>query len=547
MNNKLFINETFIKIVAFDTESKILASQIPYVHKNRKGDTFYTTIRNIDFVLRIFRGFDKSNVDKLPINIKKIYDKEMQRREITNALLEYGPTQESEVLWKHQQLGREIAAVNPKFAFFFDTRTGKTPMSLQIIADDLEQNPQHKWLIICPLINIENTWLIEANKFFPDLEIVNLYGKTRHDRLIQFQKKANIYIMNTEAFVRYLPQILALKIHGCIIDESSTMKSPSSDFSKAIVEYSSKLKRLYLLSGTPAPNGEWEYYRQLQSIDYYGVHQSFNQFKQYFFINMSKNPQYDKLHLRSDKKEEFLFLLRKYSLYVNKEDVLDTPGREFIEVNLDMPTELKEHYEHLRKKLYIKLGDNVIITSPSTAANLNKLNQVTSGFIIDTDSEETYLLSTYRFEKLKELLNQLGDKQAIIWCNYRKEFEIIKEYLKENCGLVYGGVDIKQKTAAITDFKKGNIQYLVANPASADKGLTLTNTHIAIYFSLNYSYELFKQSMERIYGDKKIQPNKCLYYIFIAKGTIDRVIYRTIMNKGDMSSAVLEHLKGGGI
>jgi SNF2 family DNA or RNA helicase len=334
------------------------------------------------------------------------------------------------------------------------------------------------------------------------------------------------------------------------------MKSSSSKFGKAAVEYANTLKRWYLLSGTPAPNGEWEYYRQLQSIDYYGIHQSYNQFKQYFFENVSYNPQYEKLKVREDKRHELLRLLRSYSLFVDKEDVLTTPGRDFHEIEITMPTELKEQYENLRKNLYVELNGSVTITAPSTAANINKLNQVSSGFIIDTmalkhnkvfedKQQDTHILSTYRFEKLDELLHNLGSEQAIIWCVYKKEFEILKQRLGDKCGFVYGDTNIGEKNEAIRAFKQGRIQYLVANPASADKGLTLTNSHIAIYFSLGYSYELWKQSIERIYGSTFKQPRRCQYYIFIAKGTVDRAIYNTIKNKGDMSTAVLNHLKGG--
>jgi len=109
---------------------------------------------------------------------------------------------------------------------------------------------------------------------------------------------------------------------------------------------------------------------------------------------------------------------------------------------------------------------------------------------------------------------------------------------------VYGGTSIEEKNVAIKDFKAGKIQYLVANPASADKGLTLTNTHIAIYFSLNWSYELFKQSYDRIYADKSIQPKHCQYYIMMARNTIDEVLYRDVLQyKHNSSYAILNHLK----
>lgn len=569
MPNKLKFNSKYIEITCSpgDAETMELLTQIPYVHKiGRKNSIFRTTIRNIDLVLKLFRGIDVHNIDKAPVVIQQLFDKELQRRSITESLIENGPSGETKTsnitLMTHQQLGKEIAEVNNKYGFFYDTRTGKTPMSLSIIQDDVRKNPGHKWLVLCPLILIENAWLEDASSMFPDLRVVSLHASTKAKRMKQFALDADVYVLNIESFVSYREYVEKLPIYGCFVDESSTMKSNSSKFGKAAVDYAWNLNRWYLLSGTPAPNGEWEYYRQLQSLDYYGVHQSYSQFKEYFFENVSRNPQYEKLRARWDKKEELLGLLKRYSLYVDKEDVLTTPGRDFIEVELDMPQKLKENYNQLKKNLYLELGDNVTITAPSTAASLNKLNQVTSGFAIDTyamkynkmlgadDSTqekqiETYFLSDYRFKELDSLLEMLGDEQAIIWCFYRKEFEILEQRLGDKCGLVYGGTSIGEKNTTIKAFKEGRIQYLIANPASADKGLTLTNSHIAIYFSLGYSYELWKQSIERIYGDIKKQPKRCRYYIFIAKGTVDRAIYTTIQNKGDMSTAVLNHLKGG--
>ena len=340
------------------------------------------------------------------------------------------------------------------------------------------------------------------------------------------------------------------------------MKSPKSKVSKELVDFAQTIERFYLLSGTPAPNGEQEYYMQLRAVDYYGIQQSYSQFKEHYFVNMSYNPQYEKLALRPDKKDELFSLIRKYALYVDKEDVLTTPGRTFHEVEFEMPAELKKHYNKLKNELYMEIGDGLRITAPSAAAKLNKLNQVTSGFIIDTqaakenkfyddsNAPEWYMLDAYRFRLLQDLLNKdnIRNEQVLIWANYRKEFETIQSMLGDKCRCVYGGTTLAEKNEAISLFKSGKIQYLIANPASADKGLTLTNAHISIYFSLSWSYELFKQSMERIYADVSKQPKHCDYYVLIAKGTIDRVLYSDVLKgKGEASHAVLNHLKGGNI
>lgn len=558
MANKLLINERFITIQCDrnDVETVTLTQNIPYIHSNRILTEFKTTIRNIDIVLKLFRGIDYNNIEKAPTVIQQLFDKEMRRRIATKTLIDLGPTNEHPWLWRHQQLGRELAEVNDRYAFFYDTRTGKTPMSYQIILDDLEKNPNHKWLILCPLILIENAWLLDGKEMFPQIKVVGLHDSSKEKRLQRFAMDAQVYVTNIESFIAYEEYVRKLPIHGCVVDESSAMKSSSSKFGKAAVEYSSTMKRWYLLSGTPAPNGEWEYYRQLQSVDFYGVHPSWSQFKMYFFNNVSRNPQYEKLQTKPERQDELLGLLKEYSIYVDKEDVLTTPGREFIEYEFKMPETLATQYHKLRQEMYLELGDNVMVTASSTAAKLNKLNQVTSGFIIDTaakkrnayndtNEEETYLLDEYRFNELYKLLATIGDNQVMIWANYHKEFEMIQRHLGSNCGCIYGKTNIDEKNQNIRNFKDGKIQYLVCHPKSADKGLTLTNAHFAVYFSMGYSYEAYKQSIERIYGDIIKQKHFCRYYILVAKGTVDKAIYNAVATKGDMSMIILNHLKGG--
>lgn len=566
MRNRILMSRNCLEVQCDrnDVETQTLMSSIYPIHTNRIKTSYKMSIHKVPEVLKLLRGMGVDNIDTAPQQVQEYFYNELAIRSNVEDLIKNGPRESCEVnehltLMRHQQLGREIAKYQDRYAFFYDTRTGKTPLSLAIMYDDIVANPSHKWLVVCPLILIENAWIPDAAEFIPEIKIVSCHASTPAKRIERINSDANIYVTNTESFVKYREHFDKLHLTGCIIDESSDMKSPKSKVSKELVDFAQTLKRFYLLSGTPAPNGEQEYYMQLKAIDYYGIQQSYTQFKEHYFVNMSYNPQFEKLALRPDKKDELFSLIRQYALYVDKEDVLTTPGRTFHEVEFEMPPELKKHYNKLKNELYIELGDGLQITAPSTAAKLNKLNQVTSGFVIDTqavkenkfyneDRTELYNLSGYRFAKLIDLLGEIGDEQVLIWANYKAEFKIIREALGDTCRCVYGETSITEKNEAIRLFKEGKIQYLIANPASADKGLTLTNAHISIYFSLNWSYELFKQSMERIYGDIKKQPKHCDYYVMIAKGTIDRVLYSDVLQgKGRASYAVLNHLKGGAL
>ena len=527
-------------------------------HFNRAKTVYYFSRHKLPEVLFIF-GKD---INTLPAPVKAAYDQELERRQLMNTLLLSGAQEDPFVtstltLRPHQELAREIAKIQNKFAFYYDTRTGKTPTSIAIIIDDLREHPDHKWLVIAPLTLLELAWGEDFAKFAPNIKISICHASTKKKRIEKIQEEANVYLINTESFVNY--QEYFAGITRIIIDESSSMKNKSSKFSKAIVEFSRTCDRLYLLSGTPAPNGAHEYYRQIQSIDYYGIQQSFTQFKNKYFLNLARDVRFEQLVLRPDMKEELEQLISQYAIYTDKEDVLQTPGRTFIEHELTMPPEVKEAYKQMKGDLAVDIAETTVL-APSAAAKVNKLNQLSSGFIMDTeaafnnklakkqgassDNPEYYILSMYRFEALMQILRQIGDNQVIIWANYRLEFDIIKQYLKNTCAIVNGTISAQEKIENIKAFKEGRVQYLVANPASADKGLTLTNCHICIYFSLNWSYELFKQSMDRIYGDISIQPYKCDYHILLAKGSVDVPLYREVLiGKQDVSYAILNHLK----
>lgn len=530
----------------------------PY-HWNRSKTIFYFSLHKLPEVLMVF-GKD---LGALPGAVQQAYDKVMKQRKARCTLLLNGPQENPQVtehltLRPHQQLAREMARIYDRYAFYYDTRTGKTPTSIAIMLDDIREHPDHKWLVVAPLILLELAWGADLEKFVPELSFVICHDQSKKKRIEKIQQDANIYIINTESFVSYRQYFEG--ITRLILDESSSMKNKSSKFSKEIVDFSRTCDRLYLLSGTPAPNGAWEYYRQIQSLDYYGIQQSFAQFKLKYFLNLSRDVRFEQLVLRPDMADAMQDLIGEYALYVDKEDVLETPGRRFIECEFKMPVVVKQHYKNMRSELATEIN-NATILAPSAAAKLNKLNQITSGFVMDTqarkdneldkkrnigpgDRAEWYLIDDFRFKELQSLLDQIGNEQVIIWANYHLEFDIIRTMLGDSCRTIYGETSNADKIANVKVFKEGKVQYLVANPASADKGLTLTNCHICVYFSLNWSYELFKQSMDRIYGDKSIQPHECEYYIMMAKSSVDTILYREVLlGKQTLSYAILDHLK----
>ena len=397
-------------------------------HVNRKGDK-YTVSRR--YVLEIAEQLGYT-IDTAPPALREAMLQERRARLAIERLMTIGPTG-SPVVNEHltlrpiQEVAREIAWYRDKYCIYLDTRVGKTPTSLAIINDDLKKNPKHKWLIICPLTLIENAWIPDMKKFVPGISYINCHATTKARRLEKLKdKSASIYITNTESFASYKEYFDLFNFDGIILDESSCLKSPKTKQTKAILEAAWSVKKFYQLSGRPAPNCEVEYYSQIRAVDYYGVHQSLTRFKQEYFVDTSFNSNFEKLMLRPDKKDDLFNLIKKYAIYADMSDELNLPGREFIEVPVEMPKKLSEHYKAIKNKMATEVSDDVTITTLTAGAKINKLRQVTAGFLIDTDAkkenaifgtglQEVYNIDDYKLKKLSELLEKHKDEQVIIW------------------------------------------------------------------------------------------------------------------------------------
>lgn len=78
---------------------------------------------------------------------------------------------------------------------------------------------------------------------------------------------------------------------------------------------------------------------------------------------------------------------------------------------------------------------------------------------------------------------------------------------------------------------------LVANPAAAGVGFTLTAASYAVYETLTWRYDLYAQSQDR--NHRIGQRNPVTYLRLIADGTVEQAIAETLARKEEMAGDVL--------
>lgn len=112
-------------------------------------------------------------------------------------------------------------------------------------------------------------------------------------------------------------------------------------------------------------------------------------------------------------------------------------------------------------------------------------------------------------------------------------------------GKRYGVIDGRTKDAdvLISLFQDKELDCIICHPAAAGHGITLTSASYAIYYSMDFSYERYQQSRDRIH--RKGQTRPCTYYHLIAESTADESILWAVRNKAKMSDAILKMLGDG--
>ena len=435
-------------------------------------------------------------------------------------------------LYRHQCIAFEAAKNFPQYALFLDTGTGKTLTSIEII-----KHYNLKTLVVCPLSIIESAWLDDIKKFAPELKAISLWDKTKAQRLRRLEIKSQVYIINFEGFKMLQKELEKANFQIIIIDESSKMKNNKSQITKALLDFSNKINYRYILSGSPAPNSPLEFWAQMAFVDPNLLGDNFYRFRNNWFYQSDwSGYQYS---ITPPNKEKLMRKIGRKAIFFAKDDCLDLPDKTYVTRKIEMSDVQKAAYQQMKDDLLLEIEGKTIIAS-NQIAKIMKLRQVTSGYIYD-ESRGTIKISDTKFNELFDVLDEIGDRQVIIWIQFHFEGVELMKHFKEKACALWGDVKAEDRITAINQFKSGQKQYLIANPATAAHGLTFTNCQYSIYFSLSYSAELWKQSQERIH---RIGQAKNVTYIYlICKDSIDEKIYTALQGKKKISDECLNWLK----
>lgn len=464
-------------------------------------------------------------------------------------------------LYEHQKTARDFALNNDgNSALFMEVGTGKTLTSLSIFSELRKSNLKLKMFVFCPISLIEGAWAEDIKKF-TRFSYWNIRKKTKRNSLKEF---ADIWIINYEFLIseknmRWMYCVLQNHPFIAALDESSKIKNHSSKTTKNMLKLRNLFKHRIVLSGTPAPNNETEYWGQVTFVKDRVFHPNFYAFRNTYFHLQRGNqigvPQsllnkgglgeaFRKgfsYEITNSNRERLLQRMKPICHFVKKDECLDLPEQVDEIRYVEMSDAQAKCYREMKRHCVTEIEDEVKsknfdindISNPIVAmialTKMLKLRQITSGFAYAENGEAKELKTNPKFNDLMQFIDQIGNEQLIIWCHFKPEITKIKNALKEKARCLYGEVKHADRDDNIQGFKNGDFQFLIAHPRSAAHGLTFVNCHLQYFFSLDYSNEEHQQCRGRTH--RPGQNKKCTYVYSICENSIDKSILDVLKNK----------------
>ena len=428
----------------------------------------------------------------------------------------------------HQKEAIEKLVGSRRFILADDMGLGKTTAT--IIAA-LETGVK-KILIICPA-SLKINWQREIENY-TDRSIFICEGKkfsTDHDFvIINYDILKNFY----DPKVKEKSLLENSEFDLVIMDEAHMISNPQAQRTKIINSFVKKIKRVWLLTGTPMTNRPMNYFNLLNIIES-PVAQNWMAYairycQGYQFMagkrkiwNVQGASNLEELRDRTSKQ-----MLRRL-----KDDVLDLPEKIISPIYLNLKS---KDYEEMMGEYY-DWFDKKSEESTSLTIQFSKLMKVRK--IIANEKVK------HTIEIVENIIEQ--GKKVIIFTNFTDTLQLIHNHFGKQSVYLDGSCSKPKRQHAIDEFQDNDkIKVFVGNLKAAGVGITLTAAEVVIMNDLSFVPAEHAQAEDRAY--RYGQKNNVLIYYPLFENTIEGAIYNILNHKKKIINTVMgdDLLENGG-
>ena len=431
------------------------------------------------------------------------------------------PSERQPLALAHQDEGTLFLRENERAALFDEQGLGKSKQLIDAIVAEIGAGTIGAALIICPN-GLKTNWAQEVEKFSSLTYAV--FGSGRNARRVAFRSlRAAFYIINYEAVdseIASLKALLRFKPIAMVLDESHRIKTPEAKTTQAVLELRAHAARRYILTGTPVANKPEDLWSQMLFLDDgQSLGTSFEAFQRHYRAGTEGYKNVDQLRDRIADK----------SLRRTKAEALALPSKGYARVLVELQGAQRVMYDRMREELALWVrsldGEQVLQRGDAILARMVRLAQLASNpGLLDAAYQETPAKLTVLDGLLERFMGRGPKQKVIVWTSFVGNIEALRyRYGRWSPVVIHGEVSNEARDRAVHAFRNDpNTRLLIANPAAAREGLTLTEANVAVYLDRTFNLVDYLQSQDRIH--RISQEQACEIVLLIARGTVDEFI-----------------------
>jgi len=456
----------------------------------------------------------------------------------------------------YQKQGTQFLLDTDRALLLASMGTGKTMMVLNAIDILNICGINDKVLILAPLRVARSTWKNEVAKWehLSRLKVATIVGDPGQ-RKAALNSQANIYTCNYENIPWLIEQCgNAWPFKTIVCDESTKLKSHRSHFKKkkdgtrylvctggvrtaalARVAFK-KTERMWLLTGTPAPNGLIDLWGQQFFLDFgKALGSSYSAFTDRWY-KLDYNG-YD-LKMLDHAEKEIRDAIAPTTFTLRAEDYLNLGEEIFNTIYVDLPEKARKHYREMERDLYtvINAGEVEAFTA---ATKSMKCHQLANGALYHDDKGSWEPIHNEKLEALQEVLEESGGLPVLVCYKFKSDLARLQKAFPNGISL---DTVLKNKDNS----SLGNVPIFI-HPDSAGHGVDgLQNvTNIMCFYSIDWNAETRLQVIARIGNVRQFQAGldrPVFIHQIVARNTVDEDILRRIESKMTVQDALKEGL-----
>lgn len=405
-----------------------------------------------------------------------------------------------------------------------DMGLGKTVQTLTLLQSEKELNRDSASLLILPTSLVYN-WMMEANKFTPQLRILNYTGAQRNKNIENFSKY-DLIITSYGTARKDTDLLQNFYFNYIILDESQAIKNPDSHISKAVKKLHSR--RRLILTGTPIENSTMDLWSQMSFVNpgLLGTKQFFT--KEFQLPIEKKKDATKTTRLNSLIKP---FLLRRVKSQVAKELPEKVENVRYCEMSATQRDFYETEKSAFKNKIFDvmeKEGGNkshIILLQ-----GLTRLRQIANHPLMVDDKYEG---DSGKLEDISYMIqNALSENhRLLIFSQFVKHLDLIRTFMgQQDIPFAYLDGATRNRQAQVEKFQnENNINTFLISLKAGGLGLNLTQADYVFILDPWWNPAAEAQAIDRAHRIGQTQT--VFTYKFIARDTVEEKILKLQQSK----------------